>query len=111
MHSEILSFISRFTDGGRRSEVIDTFSNGCCYWFARILKERFGAPPPQNTESEIVYDEVMNHFAYRYAGVVYDITGEVTNRVDCFKPWREVKDPLLVWHVIRDSILYLPHGA
>ena len=37
----ILGFIDRFTANGKRKEVIDTFSNGCCYWFANILHSRF----------------------------------------------------------------------
>ena len=47
------------------SPVIDCFTQGCCYWFAFILKERF--------QGKIVYDPVIGHFACQIGCNVYDI--------------------------------------
>lgn len=51
------------------SPVIDCFTQGCCYWFAFILKERF--------HGKIVYDHVIGHFACQIGTYVYDIRGRV----------------------------------
>ena len=59
---EILGFIGNF----RGSE--DVFLNGCCYWFAHILKARFGG--------RILYDPIDGHFVCRIGGKCYDVTGE-----------------------------------
>lgn len=73
MHNEVLRFISRFTDNGKRTEVITTFTQGCCYWFAHILYTRFPI-------SWIMYDPTIGHFGCRICDRVYDITGDVTDR-------------------------------
>ena len=93
---EILSFIGRFTSNGRKSEVIDTFTQGCCYWFARILKERFPA-------GKIVYDSVENHFACSIGGNEYDITGNVTGQYS-FVTWKSFSDKLERQRIKRDCI-------
>lgn len=50
------------------SPIIECFTQGCCYWFAFILKERFSG--------KIVFDPIVHHFACSIDDVVYDITGE-----------------------------------
>lgn len=56
---------SKFTlDSG----VVECFTQGCCYWFAVILKERFSG--------KIVYEPVIKHFACEIDGHIYDITGD-----------------------------------
>lgn len=101
----ILNFIDRFTSKGKRQEVIDCFQNGCCYWFAYILSERF--IDPSLTKSMIYYDEINNHFGYydQESNRIYDITGDVTNKYD-WEPWEEVinKDLLHAKRIIRDCI-------
>ena len=47
------------------SPVIDCFTQGCCYWFAFILKERF--------QGKIVYDPVIGQIGCN----VYDIRGNI----------------------------------
>ena len=37
---KVMGFINRFTQGGKNQGTIDTFTCGCCYWFAYILFER-----------------------------------------------------------------------
>ena len=67
----VLDFISHFTLGSSREEVIECFTSGCCWWFAHILCERF--------KGEMVYDEIDGHFGAMIRGRVYDITGDVTD--------------------------------
>ncbi len=75
--NDVLGFISRFTRGGQRQEVTEAFTQGCCYWFAKVLELRFGGV--------IVYDPVNNHFATQIGHRVYDITGDVTEGF--VSPW------------------------
>ncbi len=99
MSEKVLRFIDRFTMGGKRQQVVDAFTCGCCYWFARILYERFrlyGA-------SEIVYDQVENHFGCRIDGRVYDICGDVTEQYD-WDSWPIQGDPSHTNRILRDCI-------
>lgn len=64
--TEILLFIKRF----EKSE--HTFTNGCCYWFTQILRQRFGG----NT----MYLPVFGHFIQEINGRLYDVTGDVTDK-------------------------------
>lgn len=68
MEDTVLAFIRQFQNEG----TIRTFTNGCCYWFAHILVNRF-------LLSEIAYNPVENHFAARIASELYDITGKIDN--------------------------------
>ena len=96
MKDEILAFIKHFQNDG----TIKAFTNGCCYWFAQILKERF--------DGVIVYDPTDNHFATMIDGRIYDITGflEIPG---VFIEWREYQltDPLESSRLYRDCILKL----
>jgi hypothetical protein len=69
---DVMKFVSRFTDKGRRREVVECFTQGCCYWFALALSARFGG--------RLVYDQTVGHFASEIGGVVYDITGPVNGK-------------------------------
>lgn len=97
--SEVLSFISRFTMGGRYHEVIDSFSCGCCYWFAYILKSRFYSLFP-----EIVYDPVANHFGTMIRGRVYDITGDATERYSWFGWDKLTEEDCAKERILRDCV-------
>lgn len=55
MMDEVLDFILRFTNNGKWNSVIESFTCGCCYWFAYILSVRF-------PNAIIMYDPVINHF-------------------------------------------------
>ena len=81
--AEILSFIRNF----RGAESV--FLNGCCYWFAAILNARF----PQM--GYIFYNPVDNHFAWKYDGVYYDVTGQ------CDKEEKETQGRWLLWEYYR----------
>ena len=77
----VLKFIAKFTNNGKRQEVIDTFSCGCCYWFAEILWDRFCFNEPINSRGKIytVYDPIINHWACCIDYRIYDITGDITD--------------------------------
>ena len=95
-------FIDRFTQNGKRQEVIDCFTNGCCFWFAYTLHGRFVM---ETSDVIIVYDDIMNHFGCRINGRVYDITGDVTDKYN-WRDWIEVyrEDVLRGNRIIRDCV-------
>ena len=69
--SQIQTFLQRFHEHG--NEIDAVFTQGCCYWFAFILHNRF-------PKSEILYDPVWNHYVCEIENHIYDITGDVTGR-------------------------------
>ena len=77
MEKEVLVFISKFQNEG----TIKTFTEGCCYWFARILKERF--------HGIIMYNSVDNHFASLIDTHLYDITGNISDKIEICDSWYE----------------------
>lgn len=90
----ILQFIKRFSDFG--NQVVDCFTQGNCYWFARILAIEFmGA---------IYYDPTVGHFATMIDGVLYDITGVVENTSDFISIEEIYKDELLCARLLRDCV-------
>jgi hypothetical protein len=86
----VLSFIENFADAKR------TFLYGCCYWFAFILKERFGA--------DIYYNQIDNHFAAKINDRFYDVTGEICG--DGFVPWATYQeyDSYDYARIVRDCV-------
>lgn len=100
LEERVLKFIGRFTLNGKRQEVVECFSCGCCYWFAYILSKRF-------VDGYIVYDQVENHYAYYINKLkkVFDITGEVTEGYK-WEKWDDVtsNDQLLATRLFRDCI-------
>lgn len=98
VRNSVLQFISRFTSNGQYEQVEEAFTCGCCYWFAFILISRF----PNST---LMYDEIENHFAVMIDGVIYDITGDVTEKYE-MSPWEDLGDDLLRARIVRDCILF-----
>jgi hypothetical protein len=100
----VLRFIERFTNSGTKEEVIDIFTNGCCYWFAKILFERFA---DSDFSTHVVYDEVANHFGCYIDGAVYDITGDITDKYT-WRSWYDVNhtDKLHAERISRDCIYF-----
>ena len=72
------------------------FTEGCCYWFAVILNKRF-------PNSRIMYDPVVNHFVTEINGLLFDITGEVTNQYNVVD-WETYPDELEKERIIRNCI-------
>lgn len=95
---EILGFIQHF----HGSETV--FTDGCCYWFGYILQGRF-------QDAEAVYLPVTGHFVTRINGLLYDVTGDVTEKFADEKQvsWAEMDgyDRSVKDRVIRDSVLKL----
>jgi hypothetical protein len=99
-HELILDFCKQFRSLGAEN----CFSNGMCYWFARILEDRFA-----HEGTTIVYSEIPNHFGCRICDKIYDITGEVTNKYNWqdwnLLPWTDL---LLAKRVLRDCVYKFP---
>ena len=94
--SHVLAFISRFTQNGKLKDVERCFTDGCCYWFARILYERFKDWGPV-----LMWDDVDKHFGTLIFDRVYDITGDA-NEGHQWQVWkdyrgREPKQAKMVW--------------
>ena len=96
--ARVLKFIKNFE--GAQS----TFLNGCCYWFAFILRERFGGC--------IFYEAVEWNFVWGWRGELYDVTGCVSEKylrdegvhlID----WAtyNVEDPSHYGRIARDCVL------
>ena len=102
---DVLMFIGRFTTDitgtKTRDDVIECFIQGCCYWFAYILRARF----EQEYGAEIVTDYTANHFGTRIKGRVYDITGDVTDDYN-WVPWSECEDELRRKRIVEDCIMF-----
>ena len=93
----VLKFIKQFQNEG----TIKTFTEGCCYYFAVILSNRFFG--------NIVYNDIDNHFAFERLGEIYDITGKIDNPNEYikYKNWiKYMKDePANARRVIRACII------
>ncbi len=95
--NDVDKFLERFHD----SNDIDTvFTEGCCYWFAFVLYVRF-----LTKGATLMYDAVANHFATKIDGIVYDITGDVTNKYS-WKNWDSITDEALLSRIRRDCIMF-----
>lgn len=95
--NEVDNFLKRFHDS---SSVDDTFTNGCCYWFAFVLYVRF-----LSKGATLMYDEVANHFGTKVDGAVYDITGDVSLKFK-WKDWNSITDEALLSRIRRDCIMF-----
>lgn len=95
MREEVLKFIDALRSVHKEA-MIDVFSNGCCYWFAVILCDRF--------DGEMYYLEVENHWITKIGDRFYDVTGEVSG--DNAERWSEfvLKDEALTKRLYRDCI-------
>ena len=99
-HEEILKFISHFNI----PEVVHLFTHGQCYWFARLLQERFS---DYQHLCYIVYNPIDNHFALQHGKYLYDATGVVGSINDSsWVDWDIYKifEPLDAARVERDCI-------
>lgn len=91
-HEEILKFISNF------KFCADEFTHGKCYYGSVILRNRF-------PDSETWYDRIMNHFATKINGRLYDLAGEITD-TENFEPWCMLDDEFLQARIERDCIRF-----
>lgn len=104
LHDEVMTFIGHWYQLGAetKSNVVDLFTCGGCAWFAYILRQRFW-----EYKTEILYNQIDNHFAVLIGGRAYDITGEV--QIDKnWMNWDEYGkiEPLDANRVVRDCMLW-----
>lgn len=68
--NNILKFIETFkNDSGDSNTLEYIFTSGYCYHFAIILNNLFGG--------DIIYNQILDHFACKINNVAYDITGKI----------------------------------
>ena len=94
--NEIERFIKRFHSS---DDITDVFTTGCCFWFAKILCERFF-----EQGAYVVYDEIEGHFGAKIGNKVYDITGDVTEKYT-WTEWSDV-DEARRDRIRRDCIMF-----
>ena len=93
----VLDFIKNFEQSK------ETFTQGCCYWFALILKERF--------KGTIYYIPEENHFicgiGSAYHRDYYDINGIYDVSKHSFYDWDEYEyiDFIHYQRIVRDCVL------
>lgn len=99
---DVENFINNFKST-YKEEIEDLFSNGYCYYFAKILDDRF------YQGGSIMYIPIHNHFCYCIYGTLYDIKGAITDEsiIKLAEPWDQYKkhDPLESKRIYRDCIL------
>lgn len=106
LRQTILNFIARFTNNGKRREVIECFSCGCCYWFAETLFDRFTLEVV-DAPCYLVYDPIINHWACCIDYRIYDITGDITDNEEySWHDWNRFmyQDISLTKRLLRDCI-------
>lgn len=92
LEEEISEFIHRRFDSNCR------WLDGNCYYFALILKDRFGG--------EIYYDIIYGHFMLRIDDDFYDWTGKTTPMGEILVPWDDFEqyDEAQKQVIIRDCL-------
>ena len=78
---DVLDFINGFYEHDRGCVIHDTFTNGYCYYFAIILRERFGG--------RILYAPIPGHFVTEINQMAFDVTGEVTGQYELIEHYDE----------------------
>lgn len=83
-------------------EVKTYFLNGSCYWYAKMLQERFR--PWFNTE--IMYNPIQNHFSCKIKDNYYDANGIIAPDLDEWLPWSRyiALEPKGAARIYRDCI-------
>lgn len=99
MINEYISKFKIFDKYGGALE--DTFMNGFCYYFAKILESNFPT-------GRIYYDAIVNHFVFCCKDKYYDITGEVKVNESQYCLWDRFSDYMQESIITRDCILKNP---
>ena len=107
---EVAKFIDRFH---QYDDVTRVFTEGCCYWFAVAMHERFPesrimyaydrdmSDIPEELRKSIL--TLISHFVTEIDGRLYDITGDVTGKYKVI-PWDEYPDGYKKQDIINESI-------
>ena len=97
MKSVVESFLKRFHSS---ENIDDVFACDCCFWFAAVLFGRF-----IRDGATIMYDKETERFGTRIKDVVYDITGDVTDKYQ-WTPWESIDDSPIRDRIIREHIMF-----
>ena len=101
--NDIIKFIKLFHSP--LAEVQGTFKGGECYWFAKILYDRFS---PQYYDTNIYYNPIENHFATKIQGTLYDVGGKINDKEKKYQwiKWENfiATDPLESARIFRDCV-------
>ena len=102
MKNIVLEFIKKFKFTSIK-ELEYVFTNGNCYYFAIILKERFNG--------DIYYLPIENHFICKIDKDYYDITGIAKMNEHPYK-WSELEniDSSLYKRIVRDCVEFTTRG-
>lgn len=94
IRKRVLEFI------GRRFGGDCNWIDGNCYYFAKILDDRFPG-------GEICYDVINGHFIFRYCGDCYDWTGIVHPEINKLVLWKDFwkYDPQEYSRILRDCVM------
>lgn len=96
--SEVLEFIKIFQSPSNN----ELFQECACYWFAKILQERFEG-------SSIVYNPSNIHFATKIKDRIYDISGQVEYSSD-YIDWEEYSTYSYDANLIIENCILLKGG-
>jgi len=75
MDEDVLNFINAIKSKYPQ-QIEDTFSNGYCYWFAKILELRFGGV--------IYFNPIKVHFGTLIGNKIFDINGIISDGDEWF---------------------------
>lgn len=107
LKSEIKRFIEKFNN--ECIPLINIFVNKNDYWLALILSERFKTNDP-----EIVYSMILDRFAVKIDGYLYNANGEIENEkypselFETYESWELVKtiDPIKASKITLNRITF-----
>lgn len=97
----VSDFINQFKSISPSENVTETFSFGACYWFTKILCERF-----TDENAELCYAPIDNHFVARINNKIYDIIGDVTGQYNIIR-WTNFDDELEKERIENNCINFL----
>lgn len=104
--NEVIDFINNFKKLNL-VQIEESFLYGNCYWFARILVDRFTFYDYWKTHSaSIMYNFIDNHFFAKIDNRYYDISGEIFPKEGEFDYWNIYAklDEFVTQEIIKDSI-------
>lgn len=96
-NQDVIGFINDFNKHESHGVLKNVFTQGYCYYFSIILRERFPG-------GKIVYSPVMGHFMYLINNTLFDITGIVKTEHKYYD-FEKFPDYLQKQRIIRDCVM------
>lgn len=103
-YPEITDFICQFLQ--ENDEVQTGFLYGNCYWFAKILEQRFSLE--HKYHCNLYYNQILNHFSLAIEDELFDASGLIGPIYQSgWVPWWHYKivEPNDSYRVVRDCVL------